>query len=119
MLFRSLDGGTGSWSTLPAGYTSWTASSDQNTSIIVTDTTNLPFTGSGDPIITSPVQPSLCFTLLPFVVTASVQSFSSFIKLMSAFNCWKSVSTSGSGNVSSNMSAFSFALLNCLNPLNG
>lgn len=40
-----LDGGTGSWSTLPAGYTSWTASSDQNTSIIVTDTTNLPFTG--------------------------------------------------------------------------
>jgi len=40
-----LDGGTGSWSTLPAGYTSWTASSDQNTNITVTDTTNLPFTG--------------------------------------------------------------------------
>ena len=40
-----LDGATGSWSTLPAGYTSWTASSDQNTNIIVTDTTNLPFTG--------------------------------------------------------------------------
>ena len=40
-----LDGGTGSWSTLPAGYTSWTASSDQNTNITVTDTTNLPFSG--------------------------------------------------------------------------
>ena len=40
-----LDGGTGGWSTLPAGYTSWTASSDQNTNITVTDTTNLPFTG--------------------------------------------------------------------------
>ena len=40
-----LDGGTGNWSTLPAGYTSWTASSDQNTNITVTDTTNLPFTG--------------------------------------------------------------------------
>lgn len=40
-----LDGGTGGWATLPAGYTSWTASSDQNTNITVTDTTNLPFTG--------------------------------------------------------------------------
>ncbi len=40
-----LDGGTGSWATLPAGYTSWTASSDENTNITVTDTTNLPFTG--------------------------------------------------------------------------
>ena len=40
-----LDGGTGSWSTLPAGYTSWTANSDQGTSITVTDTINLPFTG--------------------------------------------------------------------------
>jgi len=42
---KYLDGGTGSWLTLPAGYTSWTASSDQNTNITVTDTTNLPFTG--------------------------------------------------------------------------
>lgn len=42
---KYLDGAAGSWVTLPAGYTSWTASSDQNTNITVTDTTNLPFTG--------------------------------------------------------------------------
>ena len=42
---KYLDGANGSWVNLPAGYTSWTASSDQNTNITVTDTTNLPFTG--------------------------------------------------------------------------
>ncbi|MDH3876707.1 MAG: hypothetical protein OET18_02590 [Desulfobacterales bacterium] len=42
---KYLDGANGSWVNLPAGYTSWTASSDQNTNITVTDATNLPFTG--------------------------------------------------------------------------
>jgi hypothetical protein len=40
-----LDGGTGQWTALPAGYTSWSASSDQNTNIAITDGTVLDFSG--------------------------------------------------------------------------
>lgn len=42
---KYLDGASGAWLNLPSGYTSWTASSDENTNITISDGTNLPFSG--------------------------------------------------------------------------
>ena len=40
-----IDGDTGAWTDLPAGYTSWSATSDQSTNISITDGTVLDFNG--------------------------------------------------------------------------
>ena len=40
-----IDGDTGAWTDLPAGYTLWSANSDQNTNLSITDGTVLNFSG--------------------------------------------------------------------------